>query len=214
MNVSRMGIIMLIIGLVLLLNSWSSHVPNYASLSSGEVEANETLSYSVLIAPVGIGNITVGYRRQPGSSVPSTPGMNDSVVLPVHLVVKNPANQTLIEKDIITPYSFQINFNERGEYAVSVTNKGAGTSSIPMGLIFLETNGNSNREADKFILSIILLICGLALFSINLITKVIKNKGKNRLPPEPLNTKAPSVNFTVRTQPPARYTLAANAGPC
>jgi hypothetical protein len=169
-----MGIIMLIIGLILLLNSWSSHVPNYASLSPGQVKANETLSYSVLIAPVGIGNITIGYHRQPGSSVPSTPGMNDSVVLPVHLVVKNPANQTLIEKDIITPYSFQTNFKERGEYAISVTNKGAEASSIPMGLIFLETNGNSNRESDKFSLSILFVICGLALFSINLITKVRK----------------------------------------
>jgi hypothetical protein len=165
---------MLITGLILLLNSWSSHVPNYASLSSGEVKANETLSYSVFIAPVGIGNITIGYHRQPGSSLPSTPGMNDSVVLPVHLSVKTPVNQTLIEKDIITPYSFQTNFNERGEYTVHVTNKGAEASSIPIGLIFLETNGNSNRETDKFSLSVILMICGLALFSINLITKVMK----------------------------------------
>ncbi|MEM2081121.1 MAG: hypothetical protein QW744_02485 [Candidatus Bathyarchaeia archaeon] len=167
---------MLIIGLVILLNSWSSHVPNYASYSSGDVEANGTLSYSILIAPVGVGNITVGYHQQPGSGIPLPPGMNESVVLPVHIVIKNPANQTLIKEDVVTPCSFQIDFNERGEYTVHITNKGVGASPIPIGLIFLETSGNSNREADKFNLSIILLIFGLALVCIGLIAKVIRKQ--------------------------------------
>jgi hypothetical protein len=176
MNTSRVGLILLIIGLVVLLNSWSSHVPRYANYSVGEAKANETLSYSILIAPVGIGNLTIGSRLQTGSSMPPELGMNKPIVLPVHLVVQGPANQKLIEKDVITPYSNQINFNERGEYTVQITNKGTEASPIPIGVIFLETDSNSNREADKFNLSIILLISGLSLICISLIIKVIKHK--------------------------------------
>jgi len=176
MNISRVGLILLIIGLVLLLNSWSSHVPRYVSSSFGKAEANETLSYSILIAPVGIGNVTIGSRQITGSSMPPELGMNKPIVLPVHLVVKSPANQRLIEKDVVTPYSNQIYFTERGEYTVHITNKGTEASPIPTGLIFLETNDNSNRETDKFNLSIILLISGLTLVCISLVTKAIKNK--------------------------------------
>ena len=166
---------LLIIGAILLLNSWSSHVPNYANYSFGEAKTNETLSYSILVAPVGIGNITIGYHQQPGSGVPLPPGMNESVVLPVNVVVKSPANRTLIEEDTVTPCSFQINFNQRGEYTVYLTSKGANESSIPMGLTFSETGGNANREADKYILALTLTTIGIALIIIGLVLKHSKH---------------------------------------
>lgn len=174
MNISRVGLILFIIGLVVLLNSWSSHVPRYAINSSGEAKANETLSYSIFIAPVGSGNLTIGSRPQTGSSMPPELGMDEPIVLPVHLVVQDPANQTLIEKDVVTPYSTQIDFTERGEYTVHITNEGIEESPIPTGITFSETNDNANREADKFNLSIILLISGLALVCIKRVTKIIK----------------------------------------
>jgi hypothetical protein len=159
-----------------LLNSYSSHVPNYSTYSFGEAKPNEVLNYSVLIAPVGIGNLTIGYNEEPGSSVPLAPGVNESVTSTIHLLVKNPANQTLIEQDIVTPSSFQINFNQRGEYTVYITNKGIETTSIPMGLIFSQTNGNANRETDKFTLSIVFTVFGLVLVCVSLIMTLISKR--------------------------------------
>lgn len=174
MNTSRIGLILLIIGLILLLNSWSSHVPNYATYGHGEAQVNKTLTYNVFIAPVGIGNITVGYNKDPTYSFILPPGMNETVVLPIHLLVQSPTNETLLEMDTTTPCSHQIDFNLRGEYTVYLTNKGTKPMSIPIGLVFLETKGNSNRESDKYSISIILAIFGVTLVCIDLLTNFLK----------------------------------------
>ena len=62
-----------------------------------------------MIAPVGVGNITLGFFRSPDSLSP--PGF-ENVVLPVHMKVEDPTNQTIIEQDIITPYSLKIDFKK------------------------------------------------------------------------------------------------------
>lgn len=177
MKISRLGLIVLIVGLVILLNSWSSHVPSYAITSLGDIEPNETQNVSIHIAPVGTGNLIIGSTSQTGSSMPPELSMDDPIVLPVHLVVQDPKNQTLIEKDVVTLYSNQINFTERGEFTVYITNKGTEPSRIPTGVIFPETDDTSNRETDKFTVSIILIICGLVLICIKLIKGYFVEKG-------------------------------------
>ncbi|WNZ29195.1 MAG: hypothetical protein IAX21_11295 [Candidatus Bathyarchaeota archaeon] len=177
MKISRLGLIVLIVGLVVLLNSWSSHVPRYSITSLGDVEPSETLNLSIHIAPVGTGNLTIGSTLQTGSSMPPELGMDDSIVLHVHLVVQGPRNQTLLEKDVVTPYSNRINFTERGEFTVHITNMGTESSRIPTGVIFPETDDASNRETDKFTISIILIICGLALICIKLTKGYFVEKG-------------------------------------
>ena len=158
----RLGSILLILGLILLVNASDEHVPNEKIYSRGEIGANETGGYVILIAPVGVGNVTVGFFRSPGSHSP--PGFEDVVVLPIHIKIEDPTNQTLVEQDIITPHSFEIDFNRRGHYQVHLTNNGTEDSPIPIGLRF-EDGNPQNREADKFLLSIILTALGTILMA-------------------------------------------------
>lgn len=149
---------MLILGLILLVNAWTEHLPTEKIYTRGGIAVNETGGYVILIAPVGVGNLTVGFFRSPGS--PGPPGFDDVIVLPIHIKIENPDNQTLIEQDIITPHSFEMDFNRRGHYKVHITNNGTEDSSIPIGLRF-EDGNPQNREADKFLLGIILMVLGV-----------------------------------------------------
>jgi hypothetical protein len=163
------------------MNASSAHVPTNSLYSFGDVGVKETCSYILLMAPVGPGNLTVGYFRLPGSVSPSVPGLGDFVLLPVHLKIIDPTNQTLFEKDIVTPRSFKLDFTIRGQYSVYLTNNGNKTSPIPIALQF-EQGNSQNKEADKYLLSLILTIVGITLISVELsaaiFSKKFRTKGK------------------------------------
>jgi hypothetical protein len=174
MNITRLGFVFLIVGSILLLNAWSEHVPHNVIFGSVEVNVTETDGYVMFMPPVGNGNLTVGFHRYPDTSAPSPPGFVDSVVVPVHMKVDDPTNRTIIEEDIVTPYSFEVDFNSRGLYTVYITNNGNETAWIPIGLRFKPYNPQ-NREADKYLLSIALTALGAAItgagFAINFVSK-------------------------------------------
>jgi hypothetical protein len=119
----------------------------------------ETDGYVMFMPPVGDGNLTVGFHRYPDTGAPTPPGFADDVVASVHIQVDDPANRTIIEEDIVTPYSFEVDFNSRGLYKVYLTNNGNETAEIPIGLRFKPYNAE-NREADKYLLSIVLIVLG------------------------------------------------------
>lgn len=109
----------------------------------------------------------------------------DYVVLPVHLKVVDPAGQTLLEQDIVTPAIFPINFDTRGEYKIYLTNNGSERSGIGIGLMF-QSNNPQNREADKYLLSCTLIAVGAVVVAVgltlNLVIKLRNNaKSKNQM---------------------------------
>jgi len=167
------------------MNASSEHVPQSAIWGYGEVDVGETKCYILMTAPVGVGNITVGYSRAPNSNTPTgddspPPGLfPDSYVLPVHFEVKDPVNQTIVEEDLVTPGSFEVNFKARGKYTVYITSHGNETSPMPIGVRFEEGNPE-NREADKYLLSIILTASGATLIVIGLVMRVISNRVNNK----------------------------------
>ena len=176
MNKMRMGTVSLIVGLILLMNASSSHVPREKIHCYGSVGVNETQCYIILAAPVGVGNITIGFYRSRGSVAP--PGFDDVVILPVHMKVDDPANQTLAEQDIVTPYSFEVVFKTRGSYKVYVTNKGTEESSIPVGVRF--EGGPQNREKDKLLVSIALTALGAVLISTDMIMRLFSRRSQQQ----------------------------------
>ncbi|MFA5572944.1 MAG: hypothetical protein WDA42_07530 [Candidatus Bathyarchaeia archaeon] len=140
----------------------------YNIYNSGEVDVSETFCNVILIAPVGSGNITLGIFRAPDTEAP--PGFTDTVTLPVHVKVLDPANQTILEQDTITPSYLPIDFRLRGEYKVYLTNNGEERSAIPIGLQF-EEGSRQNIEADKHLLAITLTLLGITLLVIGLLIK-------------------------------------------
>lgn len=166
------------------MNASSEHVPQVAIWSYGEVNVNETHCYILLTAPVGVGNLTVGVARTSsnapsGTDSPPAGLFPDFYVLPIHLEVKDPANQTLVEQDLVTPGFFEVDFKTRGQYSVYITNQGNETSPMPIGVRFEEGNPE-NREADKYLLSIILTASGATLIVIGLVMRVISNRVNNK----------------------------------
>ena len=172
MNITRVGLASLIVGLILLMNASSSHVSGINSVSYDIMGENETQYYVILTAPVGVANLTIGLQPTFDASLPAGFGRYNLVEIPVHLKVYDPANQTLAEQDIVTPYSFDVNFKARGSYKVYVTNKGTENSTIPVSVIF-ERNNPQNREADKFLLSIALTAIGTILIPTSMIMKLV-----------------------------------------
>jgi hypothetical protein len=104
--------------------------------------------------------------------------MNDSVTVPVHLKVTDPANRTLLEQDMVTPGTFPIEFKTRGEYRVYLTNNGNEKSPIPIGTTF-ELGNPQNREADKYLLAIVLTMSGAVFIAAGLTMKFASKKLKN-----------------------------------
>ena len=157
-----------------MLNAASSHAIGSSIYNQGEVNPGETSCNVLFMAPLGAGNLTVGYNKDPASSQQLPTWMNESVVVPVHLKVTNPANQTLIEQDIVTPATFPIKFDTRGEYRVYLTNNGQERSPLPVGTTF-ELNNPQNREADKYQLSLFLIaagtVCIVAGLALNFVSK-------------------------------------------
>jgi hypothetical protein len=84
----------------------------------------------------------------------------------------DPNNNTIAEKDVITPYCFDVSFNERGAYTVHVTNNGNATTTMPLVIIF-DFHNPDNKEADKYLLSIILTALGALLVTVGIAMKFV-----------------------------------------
>jgi len=157
-----------------MINAASSHVILAHNSVDGEVDPGETSCKVLFMAPVSQGNLTIGYNIPPGRSSTLSEFLPEYVVLPVHLKVVDPAGQTLLEQDIVTPAIFPINFDTRGEYKVYLTNNGSERSGIGIGIMF-ESDNPQNREADKYLLSWFLIVvgavCTLAGLALNLVSK-------------------------------------------
>jgi hypothetical protein len=165
-----------------MINAASSHVSLISNAVDGEIDPGETSCKVLFMAPVGKGNLTVGYNIPPGRSSALSQFLPEYVVLPVNLKVIDPAGQTLLEKDIITPAISQINFDTRGEYKVYLTNNGSERSGIGIGTMF-ESNNPQNREADKYLLSCTLIAVGAVVVAVgltlNLVSK-LKNSARSK----------------------------------
>ena len=183
MNITRIGIVSLIVGLILLLNASSSHVSGHSSASYGILAEGESQSYVVLIAPVGPANMCIGlHPKNPFSDLP--PGFNqyDLTEVPVHMKFVDTNNKTVAEQDVTTPYCFDVNFEARGVYTVHVTNNGNASTTMPLGVIF-DFHNPANREADKYILSIALTALGTAITSAGFVINFVSKHRKPRKQP-------------------------------
>lgn len=177
-NTKRLGLILVIIGAILLFNVWTAPVIHMYKTQLDPVESGETFAYGLFMAPVGLGNITFDgevLKVIPGSSGP----MFVDVVVPMHVVVVSPSGVVLVDTEAVTPCSFKVNFVERGEYVVYVTNMSEEEYSIPVAVEFPQDTGVVYREADKFLVSLILTVSGVVLFCLGLITSLFLHKRKS-----------------------------------
>ena len=184
---TRLGLVLIIIGMVLLFNFWTAPLPQSSKMDLGYVKTGESLDYGLFMAPVGLGNLVVE-----GDTLEYKPDIDDITRLkyevPVHLVVVSPSNLTLVDVEFVTPHTVQLNFDERGEYIVHVTNIGNESYPIPVSLKFPSGEDVVNREADKFFVSVILTVSGVVLFCLGLgISLFLKHK-KKILEKAPMNS--------------------------
>jgi len=177
MNITRAGSALLIVGLILLMNASSSHVSGHLTNSVGHLDEGESQHYVILTAPVGPANMCIGLHPKNPFASDLPPGFNqyDLTDVPVHMKFTDPNNNTIAEKDVITPYCFDVTFNERGAYNVYVTNNGNATTSMPLGIIF-DFHNPDNKEADKYLLSIILTALGALVVTVGIVINFIRNK--------------------------------------
>jgi len=170
MNITRIGSVLLIVGLILLMNASSSHVSGRLSHKYGELDEGESLSYVILTAPVGPANMCIGLQTESASGLPRGFNKNDLIDVPVHMKFTDPNNNTIAEKDVITPYCFDVTLNTRGAYTVHVTNNGNTTTTMPLVIIF-DFHNPDNKEADKYLLSIVLTALGALLVAVGVVMK-------------------------------------------
>ncbi|MCL2173290.1 MAG: hypothetical protein FWB84_06615 [Candidatus Bathyarchaeota archaeon] len=192
-NITRLGLILLILGVIMLFNLWTAPVIQSYKTQIMTVDPGVTFAYGLFVAPVGLGNVVV----ESDTMVPGVPTAEElanpnadgsiSVAAPatpeeyeayVRLVVVSPSNVTLVDKQEATPFSVPIDFTERGEYVLYVTNLGNATVPIPVSVKFPPNAGVVYREADKFLVSILLTTSGVAFLCIGLVTTLI-TKHKN-----------------------------------
>jgi hypothetical protein len=171
-NFTRLGLILLILGAVLLFNVLTTPVMQYFTVKGMPVGPDETFVHGLFMAPVGLGNIVV--EEDVSMFDPEVGDLVDGkFAIPVHLVVVSPSDIVLFDETIVTPYTVQVNFNERGEYVVYITNMADESYSIPFSLKFPQNGDVVNREADKFLVGIILTASGVLLFCLGLSLSVL-----------------------------------------
>jgi len=191
-TLTRCGLIFLILGAVLLFSIWTSPVVQSSKAGIGTVDPGETFAYGLFMAPVGLGNLVVEgdtlMAPPPSKSELENPNSDGSIHVDaplirieyevlVHLVVVSPSGVTLVDEEIVTPYTVPLNFDERGEYVVYVTNMGDENAPIPISVKFPKDAGVVNREADKFLVSIILTAIGAVIFCLGLfVSLILKHK--------------------------------------
>ncbi|MDR0460860.1 MAG: hypothetical protein LBH62_05435 [Nitrososphaerota archaeon] len=192
-NTTRLGLILLILGAIMLFNLWTAPVWQSYKAQMGMVESGATFAYGLFMAPVGLGNIvvegdTVVAPEPSEEDIANWSGEGPMLVTgdvihvtyntSVRLVVVSPSNVTLVDEQGATPYSVSVDFVERGEYVLYVTNLGNETVPIPVSVKFPPDVGVVYREADKFLVSIILTVSGVALFCIGLTTTLLTKHTK------------------------------------
>jgi hypothetical protein len=182
MNITRIGLVTLIVGLILLMNASSSHVSGYTTLTYGALGQNETETYVLLIGPVGPTTLAIGGADyKPIYSTPAGVGGSTVVAnVSVHMKVTDPENNTLAEQDVMTPYLLDLDLKSRGAYTVYVTNKNTENSTIPLTVIF-EIGNPENREADKFLVSLILTAAGVLILFAGLVISFPKQRKQQKL---------------------------------
>ena len=176
-NATRLGLILVIVGGILLFNVWSAPVIHFSKSQLGSVESGGTFAYGLFMAPVGLGNVVFDgevLKVIPGSSGP----VFVDVVVPMHVVVVSPSGVVLVDSEAVVPCSFEVDFVERGEYVVYVTNLGVEECSIPVGVEFSKGVGVVYREVDKFFVSVILTVSGVVLLCLGLISSLFLRKRK------------------------------------
>jgi len=166
-----------------MLNAGSPHVTLDYHTVMGEVNPGETECKVLFMAPVGEGNLTIGYNISPKTQRALPDFFIKFIVLPVHIKIVNPNNQTILEEDITTPVILPVNFDTRGEYKVYLTNNGLEANTIGIGTIF-ERDNPQNREADKYLISLVAISIGaifiVAGLTLNLTSKLINNSKSNK----------------------------------
>lgn len=182
MNITRIGTVILLIGIIFFTHASSSHISGYNTYSY-PVNKNETLSYVILVAPVGPAQIVIGgadYR--PILGIPAGVGGSSVVAnVSVHVKITDPQNNTLVKQDAITPIPIDFEFKERGSYTVSITNKDPEETSMPITVIF-EFLDPQNKETDKFQVSLLLIALGAVVFLAGLVVKfALKHRKKQKL---------------------------------
>lgn len=181
MNITRIGFVSLIIGLILLLNASSSHVSGHLSVSYDILDEGQTQTYVVLTAPVGPANMCIGLRPTTSTGLP--PGFNqyDLTEVPVHVKFVDANNKTVAEKDVITPDCFDVNFGARGVYTVYLTNNGNASTTMPLSVIF-DFHNPANREADKYLFSIVLTALGAVITAAGFVINFVSKQRKQHKP--------------------------------
>ena len=182
MSITRIGLVSLIVGLILLMNASSSHVSGYSTRSYDILKQNQTQTYVILIGPVGPSTIAIGGADNP--SIFGTPtGLDSTRVVSnvgVYMKVTDPDSNMLAEQEVITPYLLDIDFKSRGIYTVYVTNKDVKETIIPITVIF-ETNNPQNKEADKFLLSLSLTALGVVIMLVGSIINFLKQRKQHTI---------------------------------
>lgn len=174
MNLKRIGFASLIIGLILLLTSASSNTSGLKTYSFDSLDENQTQTYKILIAPVGPANVSIGFSPEPAPYLPE--GFSQiETNLPVHFILTDTKNKTLAEQNVITPHFLDIDFKTRGVYTVYVTNKGTEEVCIPIGVQF-EYNNPQNKEADKFLLSLISTVLGAVVVCTDFVVNFVSRR--------------------------------------
>jgi hypothetical protein len=181
MNITRAGFVLLIVGLILLMNASSSHVSGHLSHKYGELDEGESQKYVIITAPVGPANMCIGLQRESVSGLPPGFFQYDLTDVPVHMKFTDPNNNTIAEKDVITPYCFDVNFETRGVYTVHVTNNGNATTTMPLDIIF-DFHNPDNKEADKYLLSIALTALGAVITGAGLVINFVSKHRKQHKP--------------------------------
>ncbi len=199
-NATRLGLILVIIGAILLFNVWTAPVIQFSKTQLNPVKSGETFAYGLFMAPVGLGNITFDgevMKVIPGSTGP----VFVDVAVPMHVVVVSPSGVVLVDTETVTPCSFKVDFAERGEYVVNVTNMSDEDNSIPVAVEFPKDTGVVYREADKFLVSVILTISGGVLFCLGLSTSLFfKLKRDNTKKVKTVNSEQESSSKNITKQ--------------
>ncbi|MDR2203642.1 MAG: hypothetical protein LBE76_05025 [Nitrososphaerota archaeon] len=193
LNATRLGLILVIIGVIMLFNLWTVPVIQSYKAQFEPVDLGETFAYGLFLAPLGLGNIgvesdTVVAPKPSQDDIDNWSGEGSMYVSGdvirveyeafVRLVVVSPSGVTLVDTEGATPYSVPVDFTERGEYVLYVTNLGNETVPIPVSIKFPPETGVVYREADKFFVSIILTASGTVLLCIGLATTLLTKHKK------------------------------------
>lgn len=162
MSLTRIGIIIFLLGLVMLpfsLRELSQRV----GASYETLKPKDTQLYIILAPPAGDANVTVGE-------------MGIEKVEGIHILTKvvSPNGETLAELNLTTPYSFTLRLDQRGAYNVYLTNQGNSESSIPVTIEF--HGGTGNIERDRFLVNEVLLMVGAAFFLLGILLRKVKRK--------------------------------------